>query len=48
MAQKQSAERKTKITPEYVNNKLEQILSDLFDRDSLCVSKLFLSSILAL
>ena len=31
MAQKQSAERKTKITPEYVNNKLEQILSALFD-----------------
>ena len=31
MAQKQSAERKTRITPEYVNNKLEQILSALFD-----------------
>lgn len=31
MAQKQSSERKTKITPEYVNNKLEQILSALFD-----------------
>ena len=31
MAQKQSSERKTEITPEYVNNKLEQILSALFD-----------------